>query len=57
MRRRTVVEQYQIDREGNDMSYNQTVTLGTLFDDGLATRREVLGAAMSTSRSSPPMTS
>jgi hypothetical protein len=39
------------------MSYNQTVTLGTLFDDGLATRREVLGAAMSTSRSSPPMTS
>src|SRR4051812_37188703 len=27
------------------MSYSQTVTLGTLFDDGLATRREVLGAA------------
>ena len=27
------------------MSYNQSVTLGNLFDDGLATRREVLGAA------------
>jgi 4-carboxymuconolactone decarboxylase len=32
-----------MDRDGFDMSYNQTVTLGTLFDDGLAIRREVLG--------------
>src|SRR4051812_24053008 len=29
----------------NTMSYNQTTTLGGLFDQGLATRREVLGAA------------
>ncbi|UGV26797.1 gamma carboxymuconolactone decarboxylase [Rhodopseudomonas boonkerdii] len=27
------------------MSYNQTITLGGLFDEGLKTRREVLGAA------------
>lgn len=27
------------------MSYSQTITLGDLFDEGLATRREVLGAA------------
>jgi 4-carboxymuconolactone decarboxylase len=29
---------------GIDMSYNQTVTLGGLFDIGLSARREVLGA-------------
>jgi 4-carboxymuconolactone decarboxylase len=27
------------------MSYDQTITLGGLFDNGLALRREVLGAA------------
>src|SRR6478672_8798006 len=29
----------------SDMSYNQKITLGGLFDIGLAARREVLGAA------------
>jgi 4-carboxymuconolactone decarboxylase len=29
---------------GIDMSYNQTITLGGLFDKGLSARREVLGA-------------